>query len=185
MAARSSGHSRSEGPSPRTYGARTAPARTARAGSRPSPPAPAHRRSPGAAAGARPSAPAATRTRRRPATPSSEDVGAKATGLDDGDPASADAHDPGPLQRGEEPADALARGPGELGEVRLRHVDRDALPAHGSAVLGDQLREHPSHAARHGLEGLAGDALVGLAETLGERRDQLDGDLRAVREKPP
>src|SRR4051794_31013908 len=129
MAARSSGHSRSEGPSPRTYGARTAQARTARAGSRPSPPAPAHRRSPGAAAGAQPSAPAATRTRRRPGTPSSEDVGAKATGLDDGDPASANAHDPGPLQRGEEPADALARGPGELGEVRLRHVDRLSDPA--------------------------------------------------------
>src|SRR6266545_2063213 len=70
-----------------------------------------------------------------------EDVSAQAARLHDGDPPAPDLHDPRPLERGEEPADALARCARELRQVRLRHANGDALTAGRRALLGDELRE--------------------------------------------
>ena len=83
----------------------------------------------------------------------------------DGDPAAAGADDAGALKVGEEAADALARGTGELGQVGLVHADRDLASLCCSRCLfGDELGEDAGDATGDGLEGLAGDALVGGAQ---------------------
>ena len=65
----------------------------------------------------------------------------------------------------------LARGAGELGDVGLgdRHEDVALARALGLR-LAHELAEHAGDAALHGLEGLAREALVGLAQPAAERR---------------
>src|SRR4029077_1513082 len=54
----------------------------------------------------------------------SEDVVVELGRVEDSHPAAAGADDAGALEVGEEAADALARGAGELGQVGLVHPDR-------------------------------------------------------------
>src|SRR3954452_20435942 len=77
------------------------------------------------------------------------DVVVQSRRIEHGHAAATGAHDAGALEVGEETADALPRGAGELGEVGLVHANRH-LPALRRArrLLGDQLRENPGDTAR-------------------------------------
>jgi hypothetical protein len=52
------------------------------------------------------------------------------------------------------------------------------------AFLRDQLAQHHCHATLHGLEGLAREALVGLAQTSAERDHQTRGDPGVLDHQP-
>src|SRR6187549_450535 len=114
-----------------------------------------------------------------------EDVVAQLPRRQDRHAAAAGPHDAGPLEVGEEAADALARGAGELGEVRLVHADRH-LPLHRLLRLfGDELEQHAGDAAGDRLERLARDPLVGGAQAPHQGADELDGDLGVAGEQRP
>ena len=96
----------------------------------------------------------------------------------DGQPAAALGDDAGALEHGEEAAGRLARGAGELGDVGLGgHDEHVALAGALGLRLVDELAEHLGDAALDGLEGLAGEPLVGLAQPAAERDDELDRDV--------
>src|SRR3954468_23260762 len=69
--------------------------------------------------------------------------------------------DPRALERGQEARGRLAGGAGELGDLRLCGGDQD-VGVGGALALGvaDELRQDGRDAALHGLEGLAGEAVV-------------------------
>ena len=100
----------------------------------------------------------------------------------DGQPAAALGDHAGALEHGQEAAGRLARGARELGDVGLggghEHV---ALAGALGARLLDELAEHGGHAALDGLEGLAREALVGLAQAAAERDHELDRDVGVPR----
>ncbi len=54
----------------------------------------------------------------------------------------------------------------------------------GGDLLRDELGEDHRHAALHGLEGLAREALVGLAQAPAERDHHARGDLRVLVQQP-
>src|SRR5260221_7559730 len=84
-----------------------------------------------------------------------EDVVVELGGVEHSDPAAAGADDAGPLEIGEEAADALPRGAGELGQVCLVHADRHLAVFAAAGSFRDQLGEDAGDATRHRLEGLA------------------------------
>src|ERR1700746_3035162 len=93
--------------------------------------------------------------------------------LQHGDAAAPGANDAGPLELGEEAADRLARGAGELGEVGLVHLDRHLFGRVAVAIvaLAAELGEDAGDAAGDSLEGLAGEAGgVGARAAGGGRR---------------
>src|SRR4051794_12537370 len=108
----------------------------------------------------------------------SVDVAAERVRVVDGDPAAALRDDARALEDGEEAARRLARGARELGDVGLRDPHEDVARAGALRPrLVDELSEDDRDAALHGLERLAAQALVGVAEPPTERDHQLDRDI--------
>ena len=91
----------------------------------------------------------------------------------------------GALERGEEAAGGLAAGAGELGQVGLGGGDEHVAVSRAlGARLLDELAEHGGDAALHGLEALAGQALVGGAQAAPQRDDELDRDVAVLAHEP-
>ncbi len=102
-----------------------------------------------------------------------------------GQAAAALGDDAGALEHGEEAAGGLARGAGELGEVGLgggeQHLGGVGA---GADLLLDEVAQDDRDARLDGLEGLAGEALVGLAQAPAEGDHQARGDAGVLVHQP-
>ena len=83
-----------------------------------------------------------------------------------------------PLKRGEEAARALARGAGQMGDLRLGRADQHVALRCALGLAGDRLREQRTcHPPRDRLKRLLEQPLVGSAHPLGERSQQLQREV--------
>ena len=88
---------------------------------------------------------------------------------------------PGALQRGEEAARALARGAGQVRDLGLRRPDQDVLLGRALGLARDGLRQQRAgDPAGDRLERLLQQPLVGAADALGERGEQLQREVRVA-----
>src|SRR5215217_8483491 len=111
----------------------------------------------------------------------SVDVVPESSGVMNGDLSTAEADNAGPLERRQEAARALARGSGELRDLRLGGPDQHVRVRRAVGLTRDGLRQQRArHAAGHGLERLLEQALIRAADALREAGEQLQREVRVA-----